>query len=116
MISTSEAYSEKIKMTKTNPRIPSSERQFIELRGDFTETVKLNFSVGENNKLNGWYVFERTTKGKNKFFRKPNDSGLIDIISCNTQYLQFDRNLGVLPDSSTMTINQSVLRIKNMID
>ena len=49
---------------KTEPRIPSSEKTFLDLKGNFTESVRLTFVGGDLSWLNGWYVFERTSEGK----------------------------------------------------
>ena len=83
---------------KTEPRIPSSEKTFLDLKGNFTESVRLTFVGRDESWLNGWYVFERTPKG-NKFVRKTAKSSLIDVVTCDTVYLRFDRYKGVLPDS-----------------
>jgi hypothetical protein len=87
---------------KTTPRIISSERSFLDLKGDFTESVKVTAGVDEHDsdyKLNGWYVYERTLQRDNRFIIKKAGDDLIETFSSATNYLQFDRDLGILPDS-----------------
>ena len=85
-------------MMETLPRIPRSEREFLDLRGDFSESVQLTFPGERRPGLTGWYVFIKEGE-KNTFVRKSSGSELIDIIGCETKYLQFDRNMGVMPNS-----------------
>ncbi len=83
----------------TTSHIISSERELLALKGDFTESVKVTFPDESSPPfLSGWYVFERLPDN-NLFVRKRQDNGLIEIISCRTRYLQFDRNLGILPNN-----------------
>ena len=81
------------------PHIVSSEREFLSLKGDFCESVKLTCSPHEPHISNGWYVYERTSLGKHMFYRKRAESKLIEAVTCDTKYLQFDRNLGILPNA-----------------
>ena len=87
---------------KTKPFIISSERQLLELRGDFTELVRVTTEPGEQNALNGWYVYERTAGEGNRFIRKRATFSMIEVISCGNGYLRFDRNLGILPNAFEM--------------
>lgn len=82
-------------MEKADPIIPSSKIEFLNLRGDLTETVRITFPPGS--KLNGDYVFERTPYEINKFVRKSPDSELIDLVSCHTKGLVIDKKLGIIP-------------------
>ena len=86
-------------MLEITPVIPSSEKEFLKLRGDFTESIKVTFCSGDYSSLSGWYVFERSTEGINRFVRKRLESELIETFTCETRYLQFDRNRGILPNS-----------------
>jgi hypothetical protein len=83
----------------TTSHIISSERKLLALKGDFTESVKLTIP-GEDRPpfLSGWYVFERLPDN-NLFVRKRQGQEFIETISCRTKYLQFDRNMGILPNS-----------------
>ena len=74
--------------------ICGSERRFLELAGDGTELVKI---TSTSRGLSGWYIYLRGGE-KNQFIRQGNE-GLLDRIFCSTQYLQFDTNLGLLPNS-----------------
>src|SRR3989338_7688314 len=82
-------------MGKTKPVICESERRFLELAGDGTELVKIT-SLSRN--LSGWYLYLREDSGRNKFLRSGKE-GLLERIFCETRYLQFDSNLGILPDA-----------------
>lgn len=84
------------KMAKITPYVCKSEREFLELKGDGTESVKMDFYAQDFSDLNGWYVFLKL-EGKNTFVRQSSHLPSIDRIVCETKYLQFDR--GILPNS-----------------
>ncbi|MEK6906607.1 MAG: hypothetical protein AABW81_03225 [Nanoarchaeota archaeon] len=87
-------------VNKTTHRICSSERDFLELRGDGTEQVKVTVRFDGPNDLNGWYVFLKIDKGRNSFVKQSTTHlPLIDRLFCETKYFQFDRNAGLLPNS-----------------
>ena len=85
-------------MPKIVPFIIGNERRFLELKGDFTELLKVTFCSGDHSQFTGWYIFERTNE-KNRFVRKIRGSEVIDTFACATEYLQFDRNAGILLNS-----------------
>ena len=84
---------------KTTSHICSSEREFLALKGDGTESVKITPDWEKNSFLNGWYLFLRTPEGKNMFVKQSQCLPLIDRVFCETKYFQFDRNAGILPNS-----------------
>lgn len=79
-------------MKKIKSIIPESEREFLELRGDGTEMVKVNSCSRD---FCGWYLFLKY-EGKNKFLRQGHSSrgteGLVETLSCETCYIQFDKD------------------------
>ena len=100
---------------KTIPFIIKSEREFLELKGDFSESVKLTFFDERPPILTGWYVFEKVD-GKNIFVRKTKDSEVIYCFDCATNYLQFDRNMGILPNHLYYNYNPIGLRDKEKFE
>ncbi len=86
---------------KATPHICSSEREFLGLKGDGTEAVKVTADWDmPDNFLNGWYVFLKTGAEENSFVKQSTTClPLIDRLSCETKYFQFDETAGLLPDS-----------------
>jgi len=89
---------------KTTPVVCGSERELLDLVGDGSEMVKVTFDPREANvlNLNGWWLYERGGD-ENAFTRQtPNQeahSKRVDRVFCETIYLQFDRDMGILPNS-----------------
>jgi len=83
---------------KTDHFIISSERAFLDLRADFSESVKVTVDPYTEHTLNGWYLYGKTPEGNIMFIRKRPELDMIETIGCPIRFLQFDRNLGILPD------------------
>lgn len=85
---------------KAIPHICSSESQFLRLKGDGSESVKVTLDFHNPSSLNGWYLFLKTDSQQNSFVRQ-NTTNIphIDRIFSETKYFQFDRNAGLILDS-----------------
>lgn len=86
--------------------IPASKDEFLALKGNFSEIVKVTILHEDKPPiLSGLYVFERTSVRENHFVRKLAENPLIQIIECDSSPLLFDRQKGVIlnncPESST---------------
>ena len=75
-------------------KILSSKEELSKLKGNLTEIVKVTFDLCNINRLNGKYLFEREGN-KNNFFRKNPNSEEIEVLSCETPYLNVDKKIGV---------------------
>jgi hypothetical protein len=100
---------------KTTHHIYASEREFSELKGDGTESVKMTPDWDrKTHTLNGWYLFLKTPEGRNSFVKQSlTNLPLIDRIFCDTKYFQFDRNEGLLPDSFHYDYNPVGLELES---
>jgi hypothetical protein len=87
-------------MVQTTPHICAREREFLDLRGDGTEMVKMTFNWDKTeHSLNGWYLFSKIL-GVNEFVKQSlHHLPLIDVVLCDTKYFQFDERAGLLPNS-----------------
>lgn len=87
-------------MSQASPYICKSEREFLALKGDGTESVKVTLEFDNpTNNLNGWYLFLKENEGNVFVKQSLTNLPLIDRLLCSTRYLQFDRNAGLLPNS-----------------
>lgn len=87
-------------VTKTTPYICSRENEFLKLKGDGTESVMVTIDHDKLSDVNGWYVFLKTDKGGNRFVKQSlNNLPLIDMVLCETKYIQFDGDNGLSPNS-----------------
>ncbi|MFZ5954865.1 MAG: hypothetical protein ACOYT4_00405 [Nanoarchaeota archaeon] len=84
-------------MTQAIQKLIRSEKEFLELKGNFTETVRLKFYPNDHKKFNGRYVYEKTNSNYT-FVRKGDELDSIYLISCDIKYLSFDKE-GVFPNS-----------------
>ncbi|MBP7708067.1 hypothetical protein KA107_00140 [Candidatus Pacearchaeota archaeon] len=86
-------------MRKTTLHTCASEEEFLALKGDGTESVKLTTEYDNPSaNLNGWYVFVRD-EGKNNFLKQSATLPLVDLLTCETKYFQFDEKAGLLPNT-----------------
>lgn len=85
-------------MNEVTRYICKSEREFLALKGNASESVKLTVDFSRPNDLNGWYLFLKEN-ARNVFVKQSiAHLPLIDLVTCDTQYFQFDRNAGLLPN------------------
>jgi len=87
-------------MNKAPSYICKSEREFLALKGDGSEVVKLTIDFSKPSDLNGWYLFLKTKGNTNQFVKQSlSHLPLIDRVFCDTQYFQFDSERGLLPNN-----------------
>lgn len=86
--------------SRTTSHICSREREFLELKGDGSESVKVTIDFDKpHHQLNGWYLFLKE-EGRNVFIKQPREPiPIVERFTCDTKYFQFDRNAGLMPDS-----------------
>jgi hypothetical protein len=74
--------------------------EFLSLRGDGTELVRLTVGGDRFSAWDGDYVFSREGDEENRFVRQDEVcSPLISMISCRTEYLRFHAQAGITPNS-----------------
>ncbi|MGD0728452.1 MAG: hypothetical protein ABR981_00030 [Candidatus Micrarchaeaceae archaeon] len=75
-------------------QIISTERQFLELRGDYTELVKFTADPDRLTDYNGVYLYRRAPS-ENRFIKKSADGNSIVKITNRTGDLKFDGYMGI---------------------
>lgn len=74
--------------------------QFLELKGDGTELVKLTVGGDKFTAWDGDYLFLGIENGRSMFARKEDlHSSIINRISCDTKYLHFNSQAGIIPSN-----------------